>query len=153
MTEQQIIVTLAIKVMGWEVLQEDFFNGMNSFRRLEWFETESNYPYFSIDEGEFFLRTGRSESRSWNPLQNIADAWQLMEKLRQRYFCEVVMTEGEDGEDGYYHWMARFTEVLESPYQVNRFKTIEKTAPATISKAAYKLVAEHNGNFRKGTEA
>ncbi|MCR8983206.1 BC1872 family protein [Brevibacillus laterosporus] len=124
MTEQQIIVTLATKVMGWKQYDETDF----------WFG----------DNGNLF------NSSLWNPLQNIADAWQLMEKLKQRYFCEVVMTEGEDG---YYHWMARFTEVLESPYQVNRFKAIEKTAPAAISKAAYKLVAEHNGNFRKGTEA
>ncbi|GEC93065.1 BC1872 family protein [Brevibacillus brevis] len=46
MTEQQIVVTLATKVMGWSKEQIDFL-----------------YP-------------------AWNPLQNIADAWMIVEKFK-----------------------------------------------------------------------
>jgi len=111
--EQQIIETLATKVMGWT--------------------TKSESSNFWLDsDGQ--LRP----KHNWNPLQNIADAWMLMEKLKQRYFCEVAMTETEDG---YWHWMARFIEVLEAPYRVNTFKAVEKEAPRAIGMAAYKLVS------------
>ena len=43
-------------------------------------------------------------------------------------------------DDGYWHWMARFIEVLESSYQVKTFKAVDKEAPRAISMAAY-LVA------------
>ncbi|RFB35708.1 BC1872 family protein [Brevibacillus sp. VP] len=56
MTEQQIIVTLATKVMGWERYQETDF----------WFG----------DNGNLF------NSSLWNPLENIADAWMIVEKFK-----------------------------------------------------------------------
>ncbi|MBG9944664.1 hypothetical protein ABE237_00675 [Brevibacillus formosus] len=112
MNEQQIILTLATKIMGWKRYGEtEFWHGEN---------------------GNLF------DSSFWNPIHNMADAWMLMEKLRQRYFCEVAMTETDDG---YWHWMARFIEVIESPYQVKTFKAVENEAPRAISMAAYKLVA------------
>ncbi|MGG1442119.1 hypothetical protein ABE354_08670 [Brevibacillus laterosporus] len=56
MTEQQIIVTLATEVMGWKRYQEtDFWLG---------------------DNGNLF------NSSLWNPLQNIADAWMIVEKFK-----------------------------------------------------------------------
>lgn len=117
--DQKIIETLAMKVMGWE-LDNRYFVG------------DTRHECFLLPDGNRILR------QNWNPLCNIADAWMLMEKLKQRYFCEVAMTETEDG---YLHWMARFIEVLESPYRVNTYKAVEKEAPRAIGMAAYKLVA------------
>lgn len=50
MTEQQIVETLGVKVMGWSKEQVRFL-----------------YP-------------------AWNPLQNIADAWQVVEKLGESFW-------------------------------------------------------------------
>ena len=57
MTEKQIIETLATKVMGWEL-------GRHA-GELFWFE-------------KGLLKT---KEKDWNPLQNIADAWQVVEKI------------------------------------------------------------------------
>lgn len=56
MTEQQIIETLATKVMGWET------------RR-------------SVDGNVVWVVVDGIPCKLWNPLQNIADAWQVVEKL------------------------------------------------------------------------
>ncbi|TQR29416.1 hypothetical protein C7Y45_28880 [Brevibacillus brevis] len=56
MTDQQIILTLATKVMGWKRYGEtDFWYG---------------------DNGNLF------DHSFWNPLQNIADAWMIVEKIK-----------------------------------------------------------------------
>nr|WP_277614068.1 hypothetical protein [Brevibacillus borstelensis] len=56
MTDQQIILTLATKVMGWKRYGEtDFWYG---------------------DNGNLF------DSSLWNPLQNISDAWMIVEKFK-----------------------------------------------------------------------
>ncbi|WP_340701644.1 BC1872 family protein [Brevibacillus borstelensis] len=54
-TEQQIITTLATRVMGWTLSRNEL--------------------YWHID-GEIQATSG------WNPLQNIADAWMLVEKFK-----------------------------------------------------------------------
>jgi Phage ABA sandwich domain len=54
MTNQQIIETLATKVMGWKVLILDetvYVGGETGYCRI------------------------------WNPLQNIADAWMIVQKM------------------------------------------------------------------------
>ncbi|MEJ8548188.1 BC1872 family protein [Brevibacillus borstelensis] len=58
MTEQQIIVTLATKVMGWERF---FHDGM----QLWGWKQDSPYYFTS----------------HWNPFHNIADAWMIVEKF------------------------------------------------------------------------
>ncbi|UED77472.1 hypothetical protein [Brevibacillus sp. DP1.3A] len=60
MTDQQIVLTLATKVMGWK----------------RYGETEFWYG----DNGNLF------DSSFWNPLQNIADAWQVVEKLGESFW-------------------------------------------------------------------
>ena len=58
MTDQQIILTLATKVMGWKRYGEtDFWYG---------------------DNGNLF------DHSFWNPLQNIADAWMIVDKFRNK---------------------------------------------------------------------
>lgn len=57
MTEQQIIETLATKVMGWQP-------GID----------------FELRLGLILRNWGTEE---WNPLQNIADAWMIVEKMGQ----------------------------------------------------------------------
>ncbi|MED1955114.1 BC1872 family protein [Brevibacillus centrosporus] len=55
MTEQQIIETLATMVMGWEEISS-----------WSWIEREAGRKIYK---------------GAWNPLQNIADAWQVVEKF------------------------------------------------------------------------
>lgn len=59
MTDQQIIETLATKVMGWE-------------RRRD----------FNIVNGSFYKYDEDMDLVDWNPLQNIADAWMIVEKIK-----------------------------------------------------------------------
>ncbi|WP_309479418.1 BC1872 family protein [Brevibacillus agri] len=61
MTDQQIIETIAVKVMGWS--------------------TKSKQSSFWLDS-EGHLRP----KRSWNPLQNISDAWQVVEQIEKDGF-------------------------------------------------------------------
>ena len=55
MTDQQIIETLATKVMGWELT------------------------------GHYWVTGPKIEAlNSWNPMENIADAWMIVEKFRNK---------------------------------------------------------------------
>ncbi|MGG3884324.1 BC1872 family protein [Brevibacillus panacihumi] len=67
-TEQQIIETLATKVMGWgrEI----------RFRSDE--DEVGDYVWAVPETGEVMALEYK-----WNPLQNIADAWMIVEKLKQ----------------------------------------------------------------------
>lgn len=98
MTEQQIVVTLATKVMGWSKEQIDFL-----------------YP-------------------AWNPLQNIADAWQVVEQIMKQYFLFDLMA-GEDG------WIAVFKQIDTTFIHAKEWEGTGDTAQAAICDAAYQLVA------------
>ncbi|MED1786507.1 hypothetical protein P4V47_03120 [Brevibacillus laterosporus] len=100
MTDQQITLTLATKVMGWKQYEETDF----------WFG----------DNGNLF------NSSFWNPLENIADAWMIVEKFKNG---DPILR-------------AKFAALLPV--------LIYEIEPKDICKAAMKVVAEHNGNFRKG---
>lgn len=95
--EQQIIETLATKVMGWH--EEE----------MRWADENGDPIYLE----------------RWNPLQNIADAWQLVEKF------------------DYYQMEKRDTE-KHVCFLAKGEKWIRgegKTAQEAICNAAYKLVA------------
>lgn len=104
MTEQQIIEALAVKVMGWEK------------RDLQ----ELGYWYH---EGKVVCRRG-----NWNPLQNIADAWQVVEKLRQSLSVRI-----ESHSDG---WYVELKNHIDLPISGEG-----KTAQEAICKAAMEAVA------------
>ncbi|RAP29136.1 hypothetical protein C2W64_04083 [Brevibacillus laterosporus] len=115
MTEQQIIVTLATKVMGWKRYQEtDFWFGYN---------------------GNLF------NSSLWNPLQNIADAWMIMEEMRKRQYY-LVISPCFIGYEVY-------------PQRVNGSRICEevyaKTVQEAICNAAMRLVGKekHDGETAK----
>lgn len=55
MEEKEIVLTIATEVMGWERHENTYF--------------------WQGDNGNFF------DSSLWNPLQNIADAWQVLKRL------------------------------------------------------------------------
>ncbi|MFE1631301.1 hypothetical protein ACFLFF_31680 [Brevibacillus reuszeri] len=67
MTEKQIVLTLATKVMGWKRYEEtDFWYG---------------------DNGNLF------NSSLWNPLQNIADAYQVIERMNEDGYAIELLHE------------------------------------------------------------
>ncbi|AGR47222.1 hypothetical protein JIMMER1_92 [Brevibacillus phage Jimmer1] len=97
MTEQQIIVTLATEVMGWRWI----------------YHVELDlWGWHSPDE----FRKG------WNPLENIADAWMIVEKFK-------------NGDP-----------ILRAKFAVLLPVIIYEIEPKDICKAAMKVVAEHYGN-------
>lgn len=109
MTDQQIIETLATKVMGWTTKSET---------SLFWLDTDGQ------------LRP----KHNWNPTQNIADAWQVVEKLMERDLL-FNLAAAEDG------WRATFKRVDKTFIDTKEWDWLDETAPKAISMAAYKLVA------------
>lgn len=62
MTEQQIIETLATKVMGW--------------KENKLYLTGSGWDTWSFPKGGFVLKT------NWNPLKNMSDAWMIVDRFK-----------------------------------------------------------------------
>ncbi|ERM19017.1 BC1872 family protein [Brevibacillus laterosporus] len=113
MTDQQIILTLATKVMGWKRYQETDF----------WFG----------DNGNLF------NSSLWNPLENIADAFQVVDRLLSHFYIfELVGVENG--------WVAIFKLVDVNFIYPKMFDGAGKTREKAICKAAMEVVAEHYGN-------
>ncbi|MGG1249917.1 hypothetical protein ABE205_19415 [Brevibacillus agri] len=104
MTEQQIIETLATNVMGWEVVNS---------------EVTGKPRWFYQPDKQFCL-----EMIDWNPLQNIADAWMLVEKFEDSLTLES--------------WEGFICEIC-SPVCV---RAHEKTAQEAICKAALKVIGQ-----------
>lgn len=102
MTEQQIIETLATKVMGWERKNDDY---------VDWW----------MNDGVFICR-----AYEWNPLQNIADAWMLVEKIK----------DNDEQKRHFSAWLALTTGT----------NSIFGVTPKAICKAARKVVDWQNGN-------
>jgi len=95
MTEQQIIETLATKVMGWK--EDDL---------IKWV--------------------------GWNPLQNIADAWQLVEKL----FIAVIPQAGFPPED------MQFLAIIDNEPVGLKHEAFAKTAPRAICRVALSYLTQ-----------
>ncbi|MGG3873201.1 BC1872 family protein [Brevibacillus laterosporus] len=74
MTEQQIIKTLATEVMRWKA---------------------DGIAYVKADNPEYMVGVQVAE---WNPLQNIADAWQLVDKIGPFVYRKSPVENGD-----YYH--------------------------------------------------
>jgi len=108
MTEQQIIETLATKVMGWKI---------------------DGVAYVKADNPDYMVGV---QVANWNPLQNIADAWMLVEKL---YIGVIPQSPGAP-ED------MKFLAVLEThPYDSN-IEVYAKTAQEAICKAALEVLTQ-----------
>ncbi|WP_409177723.1 BC1872 family protein [Brevibacillus fortis] len=107
MTEKQIIETLATKGMEWEL-------GRHA-GELFWFE-------------KGLLKT---KEKDWNPLQNIADAWQVVEKIKEQTHF-FVLSYAEDNEK--YAWQADFDDV--SVQKIGTGMTVQEA----ICNAALKVV-------------
>lgn len=101
MTEKQIVLTLATKVMGWKRYEET--------------------DYWYGDNGNLL------NSSLWNPLQNIADAIQVAEKL----FGEEYHISKHDSQ----YWFRGY--VSKREIEVTHAKSIN----AAIVDAAYQVVA------------
>lgn len=100
MTEQQIIESLATKVMGWEVVNS---------------EVTGKPRWFYQPDKQFCL-----EMIDWNPLQNIADAWMIVEKIK----------DNDEQKRHFSAWLALTTGT----------NSIFGVTPKAISMAAYRLV-------------
>lgn len=115
MTEQQIIETLATKVMGW----------------TEGFDFD-----FHSEDDRVYVHDMNGFKVIWNPLQNIADAWMIVEKLEgmgygvETYVQKNVHTNAEP-----IHQVSLYTK----EGFANRIKG--STICEAISMAAYKVAA------------
>jgi len=89
MNEQQIVLTLATKVMGWKELESIFYEEAEAF------------PAFYINDGMCCVvekQPDRYIDYVWNPLENINDAWRIADKLG---ICAIP----QSAEDGF-RWYA-----------------------------------------------
>ncbi|WP_035290176.1 BC1872 family protein [Brevibacillus thermoruber] len=109
MTEQQIIETLATKVMGWKQV--------NLGLSIIWVDADGRDVSAQVD--------------SWNPLQNIADAWMIVERLNTEFYFEIFRIALSVSESGKEPFVAYFGAEC----------AVAETAPKAISMAAYQLVA------------
>ncbi|MEJ8547115.1 BC1872 family protein, partial [Brevibacillus borstelensis] len=109
-----IIETLATKVMGWEMVES---------------EVSGKPQWFYQPEKQFCL-----EITDWNPLQNIVDAWMLIEKLRNG--CWYVQIDSNDGQIDRVHIRTSVVH-LEHPREEIAF---HKGICGAICKAALKTV-------------
>jgi len=104
MTDQQIIETLATKVMGWRYIE--------------------GHGFFEGHEIEL------SQGFEWNPLQNIADAWMLVDKIGPFDYRKSPIRIG----GGYQH-------ITEFFYHGHWYSGEGKTVHEAICQAALKTVA------------
>lgn len=112
MTEQQIVETLGTKVMRW---------------RRKTIERYFQHWHIWVDDKGLEM----AGINFWNPLQNIADAWIIAEKL----YIGVLPQSSGSPED------MRFLAVFEThPYDRN-IEVYAKTAQEAICKAALEAVA------------
>ncbi|MDF9412984.1 hypothetical protein E1B06_14965 [Brevibacillus laterosporus] len=119
MTEQQIIETLATKVMGWVPIPPRPNGPPEVFPAF-------CFPiYGDIKDGCIVAHKdadGVIDTAHWNPIQNIADAWMVVEKFKNG---DPILR-------------ARFAALLPV--------LIYEIEPKDICKAAMEVVAEHYGN-------
>jgi hypothetical protein len=105
MTDQEKVELLATKVMGW-IPKTDYFVG------------DKRIDCFLTDEGK------RIAAYQWNPLQNIVDAWMIVEKFRAMR------------DTNYEAYRAFYEHVPESIYAIT---------PKAICNAALKVVGVNVG--------
>ncbi|AYB39989.1 BC1872 family protein [Brevibacillus laterosporus] len=95
MTEQQIIETLATKVMGWVPIPPRPNGPPEVFPAF-------CFPiYRDIKDGCIVAHKdadGVIDTAHWNPIQNIADAWQLVDKIGPFVYRKSPVENGD-----YYH--------------------------------------------------
>lgn len=84
--EVQMLTRLAEKVMGWRVLSASDFSGSAPKDKTFCYDHDTAKAYFS--DGKHTL--------CWDPFESIADAWMLVEALRnRRVFLSVIPNETE----------------------------------------------------------
>ncbi|MED1664529.1 BC1872 family protein [Brevibacillus laterosporus] len=118
MTEQQIIVTLATKVMGWE--QKNLPNN------------DVGLPYYA----EYWINGEGLKIKPvnfWNPLHSLADAFEVVDKLLSDFYIFELL----GIEDG---WFAIFKLVDGNFSYPKMFEGTEKTREKAICNAAMKVI-------------
>ncbi|MGG3871645.1 BC1872 family protein [Brevibacillus laterosporus] len=131
MTEQQIIVTLATKVMGWVPIPPRPNGPPEVFPAF-------CFPiYRDIKDGCIVAHKdadGVIDTAHWNPIQNIADAFQVVDKLLSHFYIfELVGVENG--------WVAIFKLVDVNFIYPKMFDGAGKTREKAICKAAMEVVA------------
>lgn len=109
MTDQQMNEALATKVMGWQ-LDNRYFIGA------------TRHECYLLPAGSRILRS------QWNPHENIADAWQLVEKIQEVRWIKIQVGKTTLCLSGKYQGQEDMAEGAE-------------TAPRAICKLALKIFA------------
>ena len=77
MTDKEKLQALAERVMGWQ-------RPLSSF----------GVPYMDVWQDSDGQIVSGACMRQWNPLENIADAWMVVERLRDQWTAATVQSEG-----------------------------------------------------------
>lgn len=111
MTEQQIIETLGTEVMGWRI-DKPYWS-----KKTVWVKSSTQYDWIE----------------NWNPLENLSDAFQVVDKLLSHFYIfELVGCEGG--------WVAIFKLEDGNFNYPKMFEGAGKTREKAICKAAMKVV-------------
>lgn len=81
MTDQEkreMIVALGTRVMGWK---------LHARNTAHWTDAGKEQSC------DYVVRAWTDGMGSWNPLENIADAWMLVDEFRKRYGAKVVLAQ------------------------------------------------------------
>lgn len=127
--KRQMVVDLATKVMGWRKVQSG-----------EWTITQGGLFFYDHAVDVAYYTDGKGGSHGWSPLDNIADAWMVVEALMlKRWFFELSssLPPSRDGNTS----TATFSWPCHCGGGCNDKDASAPTAPEAICRAALKAVS------------
>jgi len=133
-TGQDMNIAVARRVMEWSVLPFETHQGDH-----RWLDALENYPYVNVDDGRLILwREPNIDGVRWHPSHDIADVWEVLEKLRE---CHGAVQVGYQPVDSFYNGES------DTPIEAHWYCWTEDdhfgkadTAPLAICRAALKAV-------------
>ena len=124
-TEEEIRVELARRVMGWKIAPDD--------NRADWFDHTANYPCYDPRDGTV-ISDIYSEREPWTPFTDWNDAMGLAEKFRETHGWKLVVGNIAT-DDGSWHAVAISPRGIADWQQV-RDKSGPRAVCMAIAKAA-----------------
>ncbi|RFB28232.1 hypothetical protein DZB91_24335 [Brevibacillus sp. VP] len=140
MTDQQIIETLATKVMGWvpaRLESQGVSHNCTPEQATYWAKVTTDENYGTVIDGKRYVYISRID---WSPLGNITHAYEVLEKLRSLGWRYILSDNTATGETICYLFDGCNTKSINARVM---------TPQEAICKAAMAWVAKHYGNLDK----
>lgn len=130
---------VAVKIMEWELLTVGYFGTEDETRRQ--IELENWLDKVGIESvGYYWIDVEKDvwmNRQHWNPTENIAQAWQVVNKLLEKFpKLRIIISNLANSE-----WRCIIMPSHTSVYTIFK-EADEETAPLAICKCALKVVEE-----------